>query len=219
MLEPGFTHQSYSSKAGQFEVHFHNDDFEPGVFYQWLIAGDTGVCIDQRVNLNRQTWERTVYGDNCQTWVFQSSWTYPVGYGPLTEADANPVEQIVDTQGSYDKGYLEGVDDGYELGYEEGYNTPRVVEPAEMDADLLDAYKYDFPEWVNAQVMQESIFTCGSDIRIDHPFPEDDRMTALWAAHNCKDFDLLLTVFIDAESEANFVGSTGAIAAKDCVYA
>ena len=68
--------------------------------------------------------------------------------------------------------------------------------------------------------MHTSIFTCGDDIRIDHPFPTDDSMTALWAAHDCKDFDLLLTVMLDAVSEANLVGFVGAeLSAKECVLA
>ena len=94
------------------------------------------------------------------------------------------------------------------------------MEGSYIDPDLLDAYRYDFPDWVAGQKMQSSIFTCDSDIRIDHPFADDERMFALWASQDCKDFDLLLTVMIDEQSEANLVGFAGAnLSDKECVIA
>ena len=47
-------------------------------------------------------------------------------------------------------------------------------------------------------------------MRVEKPFPEDDRMWALWANQNCRDFDLTLSIFLDREAEDNFVGVTGA---------
>jgi len=93
-------------------------------------------------------------------------------------------------------------------------------EAEKVDADLLDAYKYDFPDWVAKQSLKQSIFTCNSDVRIDYPFPEDNRMVALWADQDCKDFDLYLTVMLDEETQANNEGYVGAdLTAKGCVIA
>ena len=57
--------------------------------------------------------------------------------------------------------------------------------------------------------MSSSIFTCDSDVRIDRPYPEDDRMWALWAYQDCTDFDMILTVILDEVAQANLIGYLG----------
>ena len=67
--------------------------------------------------------------------------------------------------------------------------------------------------------MGETIFTCDSDIRLEIPFPDEQRIWALWANHDCKDFDLILTVTLDSETLNNLIGYTGAdLTEKGCIY-
>ena len=66
--------------------------------------------------------------------------------------------------------------------------------------------------------MTASIFTCNSDVRIDLPFPEDNRLWALWASHDCSDFDLILTVVLNKATQDDFLGFVGAdLSKKGCV--
>lgn len=89
-----------------------------------------------------------------------------------------------------------------------------------IEPDLKDQYAAEFPAWVESQEMSSSIFTCDSDIRVDHPFTDDDRMWALWAQQDCRDFDLILTVLLDEEARANLAGWIGAdLTEKGCVSA
>ena len=68
--------------------------------------------------------------------------------------------------------------------------------------------------------MASSVFSCDSDIRIDHPFPKDERMWALWAAQNCRDYDLLITVMLDEMAVNKMIGYVGAdLTDKGCVRA
>jgi len=59
--------------------------------------------------------------------------------------------------------------------------TPEEEFGAVIETELLDRYVDEFNDWVNEQDMDDSIFTCDADTRIDHPWPEDPRMTAVWA--------------------------------------
>lgn len=61
--------------------------------------------------------------------------------------------------------------------------------------------------------MAESNFTCDSDIRIEHPF-DDDRLWSFWAAHNCPDYSLILTVVLSEEVMGKIVGFYGAELSK-----
>ena len=93
-------------------------------------------------------------------------------------------------------------------------------EEEEIETELLDRYTFDFTEWVYEQEMTESIFACDADTRIDHPWPNDTRMTALWATQNCKDFDMLLTVMFDDATFEHMVGYVGAdLSEKGCLVA
>ena len=47
--------------------------------------------------------------------------------------------------------------------------------------------------------MRSGRFFCNSDVRVDFPFDDNEYM-ALWAAHDCKDWDLYLTVVADEET-------------------
>ena len=68
--------------------------------------------------------------------------------------------------------------------------------------------------------MYQSVFACDSDIRIVRPFAEDSTIWALWANHDCSDYDLLLNIVMDAEAELNLLGYLGAnLSAKECVTA
>ena len=68
--------------------------------------------------------------------------------------------------------------------------------------------------------MYQSVFKCESDVRIVRPFYDEPTLFALWANHDCKDYDLLLNVMLDAEAELNLVGFVGAgLSIKECVQA
>lgn len=65
--------------------------------------------------------------------------------------------------------------------------------------------------------MVPSSFDCDSDIRISYPFPNDENMWAFWAAHDCTDYSLLLTLVFSEESIAKVVGFHGAeLSSKGC---
>ena len=53
-----------------------------------------------------------------------------------------------------------------------------------------------FEDWVKDQEMQTGFFSCNSDVRIDFPF-DNQNYTALWATHDCDQWDLFLTVVMD----------------------
>merc|ERR1712051_100537 len=102
------------------------------------------------------------------------------------------------------------------MGYEAG-PVKDVVPP--IEDWLLNEYIGKFPDWVDTQRMGETIFTCDSEIRLEIPFPEEERIWALWANQNCKDFDLILTVTLDSETLNNLIGYTGAdLTEKGCIY-
>ena len=171
----GLSTKSYEIENGRFTVSFRISTIEPGVFHQWIKAGDLGICINQAINLNQLTWERTVYYKGCREAGFASSWSFPAGDGPLLESDTTPI--------FHEESYTNGFNDGYTEGYELGVEDTTVVDEfiSDIDSELLDSYILDFPEWVDSQKQSSSIFSCDSDIRIDHPFPQDRRMTAIWA--------------------------------------
>lgn len=83
-----------------------------------------------------------------------------------------------------------------------------------MDPIDLSEYIKQFPRWVKQQEMTESIFSCDSDIRIDHPFPEENSLWSLWADHNCKDYNLLLTLVMDQEVVDKVLGWVGVKGSK-----
>lgn len=62
--------------------------------------------------------------------------------------------------------------------------------------------------------MNSSIFSCDRDIRIDHPFPEEPSLWALWADHDCKDYNLLLTLVMDQEVVDKVLGWVGVKGSK-----
>ena len=44
--------------------------------------------------------------------------------------------------------------------------------------------------------MRSGRFHCGQDVRIDFPFDDTEYM-AIWASHDCEDWDLYLTIVVD----------------------
>lgn len=57
--------------------------------------------------------------------------------------------------------------------------------------------------------MRSGRYHCGHDIRIDFPFEDGEHM-ALWAAHDCNDWDLYVTVVADSETAEYVLDYTGA---------
>ena len=57
--------------------------------------------------------------------------------------------------------------------------------------------------------MRSGRFYCGKDIRIDFPFDDTEYM-ALWAAQDCADWDLYLTIVVDKKTSEMAMHATGA---------
>ena len=91
------------------------------------------------------------------------------------------------------RGYKEGYDGGYWDGVLDNTKQPRDTEIDEFYAQMLIN---SFEDWVQEQEMRSGRFFCNSDIRVDFPFDDTEYM-ALWAAHDCKDWDLYLTIIVD----------------------
>jgi len=137
--------------------------------------------------------------------IMDEYWKFKATRAPIYE-----VESSFD-QKSFDRGY----DKGYEQGFEDaGGRGPR--EP-EFDKEKLKKYVESFPKWVEKQRMDKDSFSCDSDIRISFPDRDENGVWAFWAAHNCEDYTLLLTVVLDEEAINKLVGYYGApLSSKGC---
>jgi len=114
----------------------------------------------------------------------------------------------------------EKVEEGAKIGYEEGYAqwTLDLLASEAIEEATLTQYVTDFAGWVDNQKMNPNEFSCDSDIRLELPFPEDQRMFAIWANHDCTDYTLFLTLLIDEDEQRNLVGYNGAeLSDKGCV--
>ena len=119
----------------------------------------------------------------------------------------------------YSEGCEDGPEDvsdyesGYKDGYHDGYNDGVVdftdPEPQEIEPFVLEMVIKSFETWVNEQEMRAGRFHCDKDIRIDFPFDDMEYM-ALWASHNCADWDLYLTVVVDKQTSENALTYAGA---------
>jgi len=79
-----------------------------------------------------------------------------------------------------------------------------------LNKTKLQSYMRRFPTWVTKQNMTASMWSCDSDVRIDHPFPEEPSVFAFWAAHNCNNYSLLLTVVFSTQAMTRLAGYYGA---------
>lgn len=146
--------------------------------------------------------------DDCTISQSFKEWSFPQGFGPLGEdpAFAEKVDPVV---------YEDAFNEGFEAGFDEA-ETESLVRDV-VDAQTLREYSQRFPNWVEEQDLFSSIFVCDSDVRIDHPFINDERMWSLWASQDCSDYDLLLTVILSRETDQDLVGFFGVdIDKSDC---
>ena len=81
--------------------------------------------------------------------------------------------------------------------------------PAEHDPFTLELVTAVFGDWVDEQTMRSGRFHCGQDVRLDFPF-EDTEYMALWAAQDCEDWDLYLTVVVDRDTSEKALTYAGA---------
>jgi len=105
--------------------------------------------------------------------------------------------------------YSDGYVDGYVDGYTDGVIDTSGPEPVEYDEFLMEMLIGSFEDWVQEQEMRAGRFHCGHDIRIDFPFDDTDHM-ALWAAHDCEDWDLYLTLVMERDDTEYALSYTGA---------
>ena len=110
-----------------------------------------------------------------------------------------------DLSAEYINGYFEGYVDGYTDGVIDVAGPP--LEP--LDPFLEQMVVASFEDWVGEQEQRSGRFFCGMDVRIDFPF-EDTEYMALWAAHDCEDWDLYLTVVVDAQTSEKALAYAGA---------
>ena len=135
------------------------------------------------------------YGENCEDeFWFDCHWE---------EQDCSWME-------GQDPDWIRGYKEGYEGGYWDGV-LENVKQPRDADIDefYLQMLISSFEDWVQDQELRSGRFYCNSDVRVDFPFDDDEYM-ALWAAHDCSDWDLYLTVVVDEESADLSVAWSGA---------
>lgn len=208
-LQPGFTSNGFATEAGNMLVESNVDENEDHIFHQSITAIDIGICVYQSIDFEASLWTTEVWHNNCLDKSYEQEWYFVPGSSNIYEEVAPVIYDDIYDQG-YDSGFQAGLDQA-----EEEAKLPMFIEPT-----LLAKYEEEFPAWVESENMNESIFTCDSDVRITHPFPEDDRMWALWAQQDCSAFDLVLTVLLNQEAEVNLIGWIGAdLTDKGCVKA
>lgn len=105
--------------------------------------------------------------------------------------------------------YISGFFEGYESGYTDGVVDTVGPPPESLDPFLEEMVIASFEDWVGEQEQRAGRFFCGQDIRLDFPFDDTEYM-ALWASHNCADWDLYLTIVGDEEMEAHALAEVGA---------
>ena len=142
--------------------------------------------------------------------IFDEAWRFQAAKEPIYE-----VQSSFD-QDSFDQGYKQAQEDmaGDKDRVGEGDRTNR--EP-EFDKNKLKKFVESFPMWVEKQRINKSSFSCDSDIRISFPDRDEHDVWAIWAAHNCDDYTMLLTVVLDKEAIDKLVGYYGAaLSSKGC---
>ena len=65
-------------------------------------------------------------------------------------------------------------------------------------------------KWVDERKWSQGLFACDGEVDISNPFPLDNSMYALFAAHDCLEYDLILQVTLDAAQVNNYIGHYGA---------
>jgi len=108
-----------------------------------------------------------------------------------------------------DQDYINGYFEGYTDGYTDGVIDTAGPEPEEKDAFHLELIVQSFSSWVEEQTQRSGRFHCGHDIRIDFPFDDTEHM-ALWAAQDCSDWDLYLTLVVPKKVGEMALTYTGA---------
>ena len=126
---------------------------------------------------------------NCTEIVSEIEFEFETSSGQIWESEPG--------QGFHQESYDTGYNSGYEAGYDAHAEETGVKEDVQIELEDLSYYVQDFPRWVKEQRMDESIFSCDSDIRIAHPYPDEDGLWALWADHDCSEYDLVLTIVMD----------------------
>jgi len=209
-LQPGFTSNGFATEAGNMLVESNVDENEDSIFHQSIQAINIGICVYQHIDFEASLWRTEVWHNNCQDKSYEQEWDFVPGSSNIYE-EVVPTDDDVDFyEVGYDAGFQAGLDQA-----EEESKLPMFIEP-----ELKSEYEEAFPDWVESQNMGASIFTCDSDVRITHPFPEDDRIWAIWAQQDCSAFDLVLTVLLNQEAEVNLIGWVGAdLTDKGCVKA
>jgi len=133
---------------------------------------------------------------------------YPDGFNHTLRL----IDLEAEKQASLDVFYRSGYDQGYEKGFgdaEEKFKSEGYDGPA-LDKEKVQTYMRQFPQWVSQQQMSSSIWKCDSEVRIDHPFPEEPTVFAFWASHNCDNYSMLLTVVLGNEAMNKLTGYYGA---------
>ena len=108
-----------------------------------------------------------------------------------------------------DEDYINGYFTGYTDGYTDGVIDTVGPPPEEKDPFHLELITQAFGNWVDEQTPRAGRFHCGHDIRIDFPFDDTEHM-ALWAAHDCNDWDLYVTVVAERSTAEMAIAVYGA---------
>lgn len=133
------------------------------------------------------------------------------GQGPIYAEEEVIVIPEVDEEAIFSQGF----EDGFEKGQEQAKED--AVAAQVIDKDTLARYSERFEEWVDDREWSQNLFACDGEVDIRHPFPEDKSMYALFAAHDCVEYDLILQVTFDEAQVNNYIGHFGAdFTEKEC---
>ena len=89
------------------------------------------------------SWERTVYYNECNEEAKTWFWDFPEGKGPILESDTDPF--------FHDESWDDGFAEGYDLGYEHGVADTEFANQQyddQVETELVDKYKREFVGWV-----------------------------------------------------------------------
>lgn len=149
------------------------------------------MCIEQTIDFATNKWSRVVKDLECLQTVRESTWDFPAASSDRVYAEDNGPDLAALEAAAYQSAYDKSFTAGFIVASDEAVATD------EFSPEELKKITEEYAEWVVDQDQATHYFTCDSEIRIDHPFPENENLWSFWAAQDCNDYDLIMTVLID----------------------
>jgi hypothetical protein len=174
-------------------------DGQPGERFQdWIECYEYSYDqCDEDYTKHSEFYDCYWYGEQCEDdYWYTCHWE-------LEEGDCDVLEG---NTSEFNAGFVEGYESGYMDAMIDHVPQPRDNDMSEFHMEMVIQ---SFENWVQEQEQRQGRFHCGHDIRLDFPFDDSEYM-ALWAAHDCADWDLYLTVVADGKTGDNALAYTGA---------